>query len=404
MVDSSGEGYDYQFVNPGPTDDQKCPICHLVVRDVYQVTCCGKLLCNGCLTRCRNGSNNCPMCRENIGNKYFQDTRGDREIKSLRVYCNYKDAGCKWIGELRDVEKHMNTCNYQTVQCPDCKSTLLKRNLDKHRSDKCKMRKYKCPLCMEEGTYLSITTAVHIDECPEVILECQNADCSEHVKRCEMSSHIAVCPKQVIKCPFTDMGCKVILKREDLPVHVKQNIAVHMDMMIKEPQFHHRDVAPIVLKYTGYSNGKESDEVWYSEGFYTGVGGYKVQLRVVPNGSGDGKSTHLSVFIKLMPGANDDTIVFPLRGTFTISLLNQQVDDNHRTTSLTFDDNTPERCCGRQYELDGAKGWGYAKFLSHSSLGSNPVNNIRQYLHNDTLYFRVTAEISSKTKPWLAIM
>ena len=62
------EGYDYQFVDPGPTDDQKCPICHLVVRDAHQVTCCGSLLCKCCLTKCTNGLGNCPMCRENIKN------------------------------------------------------------------------------------------------------------------------------------------------------------------------------------------------------------------------------------------------------------------------------------------------------------------------------------------------
>ncbi len=389
------EGYDYQFVNPGPTDDQKCPICHLVVRDAYQVTCCGKLLCNGCLTRCRNKSGKCPLCRRNIGNKYFQDTRGGREIESLRVYCNYKDAGCKWISELRNVEKHMNTCNYQTVQCPDCMDTMMKRNLDNHRSDDCPMRQHKCPLCKEEGTYQFITTADHIDECPEVILECQNTDCSEHVKRYKMALHVAVCPKQVIICPFTDIGCKVTPKREDLLAHVKENIAVHMDMLVKQPQFYRHDMVPIVIKYTGYSIGKENDEVWYSEGFYTGIGGYKVRLNIVPNGVG---SAHLSVYINLMPGANDDTIVFPLRGTFTISLLNQQEDDHHYTKNLKFDNDA----FSRKHELDDS-GFGYPKFLSHSSLSFNQVNNTR-YLHIDTLYFRVTAEISSKTKPWLAIM
>ncbi len=53
--------------------------------------------------------------------------------------------------------------------------------------------------------------------------------------------------------------------------------------------------------------GKENNECWYSEGFYTGIGCYKVRLLVFPNGVGNSKSTHLSVYINLMPGA-----VFPL--------------------------------------------------------------------------------------------
>ena len=92
-----------------------------------------------------------------------------------------------------------------------------------------------------------------------------------------------------------------------------------------------------------------------------------------------------------------------VRSTFTISLLNQQEDDNHCTKSCTFEDDVDHvEYTGRKYELD-TKSVGNPEFLSHSSLSFNQVNNTR-YLHNDTLYFRVTAEISSKTKPWLAIM
>ena len=173
--------------------------------------------------------------------------------------------------------------------------------------------------------------------------------------------------------------------------------------MVKQPQFYRHDMIPIVIKYTGYSNGKENNEVWFSATFYTGIGGYKVRLNIVPNGYGSGKSTHLSVSINLMPGVNDDTIVFPLRGTFTISLLNQQEDDNHYTESFAFEDDIDHvEYTGRKYEID-TKSVGNPEFLSHSSLSFNPVNNTR-YLHNDTLYFRVTAVISSMTKPWLAIM
>ena len=445
MAGNSG-GYDYQFVDPGPTDDQKCSICHLVVRDAHQVTCCGKLLCECCLTKCRNGLGKCPMCRGrgDIDNTSFQDTKSDHEIKSLRVYCSYKDAGCEWIGELRGVEEHMKDCNYQTVECPDCKNTMLKLILDKHRSDECLLRKYKCPLCKKEGTYQFITTAGHQNTCPEVELECQITGCNEHVKRCKMSSHTEVCPKQVINCPFNDMGCKVTPpKREDLPAHVKEDITLHMDMMAKnmdtmakeanmmaknmdtmakeanmmaknmdtmakeantmakEAQFHHRRVVPIVIKYTGFGNGKDNNERWYSEGFYTGIGGYKIRLIVYPNGNGDAKSTHLSVYINLMPGANDDALEFPLRGTFTITILNQLEDKNHYSVSLAFDVNSPEKNSCRQYKLDDANGWGCYKFLPHSSLRFDQVHKTK-YLHDGTVYFRVTAEISSKTKPWLA--
>ena len=471
------EGYDYQFVDPGHTDDQKCPICHLVVRDAHQVTCCGKLLCERCLTKRRNGSGKCPICRGNIKNAYFQDKRTDRKIKSLQVYCSYKDAGCKWIGELRGVEEHIvKDCNYQTVECPDCKNTMMKHKFAKHRSDECLLREYKCPLCKKEGTYQFITTADHQNTCPEVELKCKNTGCNEHFKRCKMSSHTEVCPKQVINCPFNDMGCKVTPTRENQQTHWKDDVVSHVDLlarhmnvmsgkidkmsgkmdemsgkmdemsgkmdemsgkmasdnnmmsgktneisgkidkmarngnmmsekidkMAKEVQVYHRDIVPMLMKFTGFSFGKENNEDWFSEGFYTGIGGYKVRLIISPNGFGVAKSTHLSVFVNLMPGVNDDTLEFPLRGTFTIALLNQLEDKSHYTESIDFDEHASKKNSCRKYKLDD-QGRGCHEFISHFSLVFNQDRNTK-YLHNDTVYFRVTAEVSSNTKSWLAVM
>ena len=393
-------GYDYQFVDPGPTDDQKCPICHLVVRDAHQVTCCGKLLCKCCLMKNQRRSNNCPMCRQITGNRYFEDIKSDREIKSLRVYCSYKDAGCKWIGELRGVEEHMKDCNYKIVECPDCKDTMLNLILDKHRSDECRMREYKCPLCKKEGTYQLITTAGHKNTCPEVILECQNAGCNELVKRCKLSSHTEVCSKQVINCPFHHMGCKFKSERENLMAHIEKTTASHIDIVVQQMQMYNR-LTPIGIKFSNFTSSKEKNEKIFSEGFYTGIGGYKVRLGMYPNGAGDGKSTHLSMFINLMPGANDDTLEFPLRGTFTMTILNQLEDDNHHTESVDFD-NTFGECSCRRWKLD-VHGWGRPKFLPHFFLGLNQDCNTK-YLHDDTVYFRVTAKIFSATKPWLAVM
>ena len=56
-----------------------------------------------------------------------------------------------------------------------------------------------------------------------------------------------------------------------------------MDMMVKEAKevhIHHRRVVPIVIKYTGFENGKDNDEIWYSEGFYNGIGGYNPRKKL----------------------------------------------------------------------------------------------------------------------------
>ncbi len=51
-----------------------------------------------------------------------------------------------------------------------------------------------------------------------------------------------------------------------------------------------------------------------------------MRLRVDANGDGNGKGTHVSVYICLMRGDNDDNLKWPFKGTIEVSLLNQLED------------------------------------------------------------------------------
>ncbi len=42
---------------------------------------------------------------------------GLRDIMSLRVKCNLGDDGCKWEGELRDLDKHLEKCSIPLSLC-----------------------------------------------------------------------------------------------------------------------------------------------------------------------------------------------------------------------------------------------------------------------------------------------
>ena len=382
------EGYDHQFLEPGPSDDQKCPICRLVARNAYQVNCCGKIMCEGCLIKCCETSETCPMCRTRIGNKYFKDKRSDREIQSLKIYCDNKEAGCDWSGQVRDIEKHLEHCDYQEIECEDCKGTILKLNVVTHLSDECSMRDYKCTLCNKQDTYQSITVD-HPKVCPNVVLECTNRGCFKQLKRRSMPSHLEMCPKQVINCPFKGMGCSFASKRQDLVKHVEKEVTSHVQLVAQR-------VPPdsSVLKLNNITLNATPDAYIYSDCFYSGRGGYKLRLDIYLN-----KSGHVAVFLNLMPGPNDDTLQFPMRGQFTITLLNQIEDRNHDINVLNLNERSDDWFNRRFKEEDS--GFGYPKFIPHSSLPFNPVTNT-QYLKDCTLYFRVKCEPTSQTKPWLA--
>ena len=66
------KGYDHQFVEPAP-GDLLCLICLSVAREPQQVSCCGKVICRGCLEEQKKHSDNCPQCRKTIAS--FSDKR-----------------------------------------------------------------------------------------------------------------------------------------------------------------------------------------------------------------------------------------------------------------------------------------------------------------------------------------
>ena len=390
----SDGGYDYAFVAPGPSNEQMCPICHLVARKACQANCCGKIFCKGCLEILRQYSDefNCPNCRTNLNGRYFQDTRGDREICHLQIYCTNKNEGCSWQGILKDIDTHIKACRKQEVTCDKCDDVMQRHQLDLHNSDECLQRYYKCPHCEAVGIYNLMTTS-HLEECPDLVLTCPNEGCEDKIKRQEMGSHHQTCLKEVIECPYQDIGCETEMKREMMDEHMETNTQAHLKNAVEKIREQRK--CPVVINVSDYSKHKRDDDKWLSPGFYTSLGGYKLRLKLFANGTQNGKGTHLTCAINLMPGEYDNTLEWPFQGEVTVELLNQLKDKNHYKRVIYFDNQSNNR------KKEDSIGWGHHNFIPHTDLGLNSSTNT-QYLMNDTLYFRVSVNVHSKTKPWLA--
>ena len=99
-------------------------------------------------------------------------------------------------------------------------------------------------------------------------------------------------------------------------------------------------IAPAILRYSNLNKNLKEKKEWYSSPFFAFEGGYQMCLRIDAAGYGDGKSTHVSVYLYLMTGPHDDQLEqsgnWPLRGTFTIELLNQLNNSDHYTHIVQF--------------------------------------------------------------------
>ena len=149
-------------------------------------------------------------------------------------------------------------------------------------------------------------------------------------------------------------------------------------------------IVPVVVKVTKFSYWLNSMKDWHSNPFFAFEKGYQVYLKVVATGSGHGEGTHVSVYLHLMKGPHDDELeqsgYWPLRGTFTIELLNQLNDSNH-TRMVQFHHHLCEKCTNKVLdEVMTHGGVGRQQFISHTILNNNG------YMKSDSLIFKISYE------------
>ena len=124
--------------------------------------------------------------------------------------------------------------------------------------------------------------------------------------------------------------------------------------------------------------------------FFAFTGRYQMCLRVdaAATGCGTCENTHLSVFVHIMKGPHDDVLEqlghWPLKGTFTIELLNQFNSSDHYRSEVVFTahQNGQRVMKGKR----SSEGWEIQKFVSCDTLFHHG------YYENDILRFRISYE------------
>ena len=153
-------------------------------------------------------------------------------------------------------------------------------------------------------------------------------------------------------------------------------------------------VAPLIMNMTKFAERKKNKEQWYSSPFFAFNEGPLMCVHIYAADYGDGEGTHVSVFLHLMKGPHDDKLEqsghWPLRGTFTIELLNQLNDSDHYGHKIVLYDYLRSRCSEREVEdYMNSMGRGYHQFVSHNIIFYKRAS---EYLKNNTISFRIKYE------------
>ena len=237
-------GFEVEFVERPPESllQSECPVCLLVLREPYQVTCCGYSYCQVCIEQVQAEKNPCPMCNH-TGFTVFPNKGLKRALYSVSVRCAYRGEGCRWEGELLSLEEHLNEnpeaggehlldgCEFVQINCIHCLKPFRRRLITAHQLKECPQRPFRCDYCYTYESHYEDVITEHKLTCSFYPVACPN-ECGMHPQRQNMERHVTEdCPFTVLDCDFQYAGCKAHLTRKEMRAHLAENLLAHVSLM-----------------------------------------------------------------------------------------------------------------------------------------------------------------------------
>ena len=233
-------GYDCEFVERPRELQMDCPICLLVLREPFQIACCGNSFCRTCIERIQTNKKACPTCNK-ANFAVFSDKRLRRSLYVFRVRCVHQKSGCEWTGELGELERHLNLnlelgkqligCAFAEVACTHCREYFQRRHVHTHQSEACPQRPFSCDYCEDYGSVYEDIVSNHWPVCKCYPVPCPN-ECGVSPERQNVETHVnTACPLTVVNCDFHYTGCEVQLVRKDMPTHLAESLVNHLSLL-----------------------------------------------------------------------------------------------------------------------------------------------------------------------------
>uniref|UniRef100_A0A671MMM9 Tnf receptor-associated factor 4b n=1 Tax=Sinocyclocheilus anshuiensis TaxID=1608454 RepID=A0A671MMM9_9TELE len=138
----------------------------------------------------------------------------------------------------------------------------------------------------------------------------------------------------------------------------------------------------------------------FSPAFYSHNYGYRLQMSAFPNGNGSGEGSHLSIYIRVLPGEYDGLLEWPFPYRVSFSLLDQsdpaRTKPQHITETFSPDPNWKNFQRPRPGALGSVRGgcldesmlgFGYPKFLSHEEMRK------RNYIRDNAIFIKASIDV-----------
>jgi len=301
----------------------------------------------------------------------------------------------------------MGACSMEPIYCDNkCGLKISRKAMLQHKASECHKRMVACRHCDKDFTY--DTLQVHHSKCSRLPITCPNQCDSPKVVREELESHLKEnCPALMVSCPFKEAGCRFKGPRYSLEKHQEEAQRQHLLLMCglasrQQQQLSalRSTVSRISTNYTGTflwrinDVGIKINEATIKEGFelisapfYTSQYGYKLQASLFFNGNGSGEGSHVSIYIKILPGEYDALLKWPFSHTVSFTLYDQATNPDKACNIVeSFIPDPSWENFQRPSRAPDALGFGFPRFVSHDMLKK------RHFIKDDVLFLKVRVD------------
>ena len=364
--------------------------------------------------------------------EHLEGNKTDKECKFVLLSCP-RSCGKQIFRHV--LEQHLSEeCPLRTYACEYCNHSSTYDDITtKHRST-CPDYPVDCPNLCSEAKLKRSNLDQHLLTCPDEIVSCSfnEIGCEERIKRQCLQRHIEANVMQhqlMMYDAFKNVKKENDTLKDDMKILKQKNEELQKNNAILKSAQSRIDhstigfvlkmaegitthqwkeyfsllatistnipnpVSPVIIKWPDYSEikqiVKDGDERYYfTRPFYTHRNGYKMQLRVYPYY----EKKSFGIYCNLMRGENDNSLKWPYRGTIRITILNQLEDSDHFIRIIHLGDSVDHANIVKKPDLNEIRNddcLGYREFISLSGIEQSTAH--KQYLVNDTLYFKINA-------------
>ncbi|KAL9954658.1 hypothetical protein ACROYT_G042223 [Oculina patagonica] len=373
-----------------------------------------------------------------------------RSVQKHQSGCLFKvvkcpNSGCTEKLTKQDLKIHVTfECSWRKVNCEYCQTSFIKNQKQKHFGV-CQKFPVQCTNKCGLRDIPREKLDVHVrDVCPATEVQCEykNLGCEAVLPRSDIKSHtesqvehhlnlairglevthhqlralVSLVKDQSQKIERLEKDMTEVKEQSQQIERIKEDVStckeqsqqigrLEEDVAKFKQQSQHierlenlcENYAPFVWKIPNFQavydravSGEQ--EVILSEPFYLSKNGYKLRMKMMPNGGSTSdlvahsllKGKFLSLFIKVIPGEYDSILPWPFTEKIRVTLIDQYTRKDMRENISFVIDFSKDEWPRPLIEKDN--GFGYREFVEQNILRS------RAYVKNDSIFVMASRE------------